>query len=332
MGKLSKGDNLFMSRSKSNSDFGELILWGFVGYGLYKLFGKNEPIVGQAVENKTVGYSKSDVIRAFFPSALSEDPRELTLQQIESEYRHLVFLARQKGAQMPAYLLEHFLNGTGQPVEFSHEWLRSNKKVKEAESRVIPNIEASISDLLFGDRINVKQLIATVNGKDQKMSGVEILSLLKTGIIVQIWDKTDQTIRYSSVLGNIAENKKDELYYASGDSNLETKYGLNLQLDSKAKVIFFTGVILYRHTDKYDWENGGNANIPAYGIVSDAFARRLTDEGNAENFKILTKWNKKMKGQIYLDSYYRKKSMYINEGSVELMHDVNYKVFPPKKI
>ncbi len=37
-----------MSRSKSNSDFGELILWGFVGYGLYRIFGKNEPVVGQA--------------------------------------------------------------------------------------------------------------------------------------------------------------------------------------------------------------------------------------------------------------------------------------------
>ncbi len=35
-----------MSRSKSNSDFGDFIFWGFVGYGLYKIFGENEPVVG----------------------------------------------------------------------------------------------------------------------------------------------------------------------------------------------------------------------------------------------------------------------------------------------
>jgi hypothetical protein len=54
-----------MSRSKSNSDFGELILWGFVGYGLYKLFGKNEPIVGQANVVKPLEYVHTRIPMVF---------------------------------------------------------------------------------------------------------------------------------------------------------------------------------------------------------------------------------------------------------------------------
>jgi hypothetical protein len=48
-----------MSRGKRNSDFGELILWSFVGYGLYRIFGKNEPVVGQPlVQNKRYWHAK----------------------------------------------------------------------------------------------------------------------------------------------------------------------------------------------------------------------------------------------------------------------------------
>jgi len=69
-----KGDNLFMSRSKSNSDFGELILWGFVGYGLYKLFGNNTPLVGQ--ESKTIPVTSKEI---------EEEMKRLDQSQIKTD-------------------------------------------------------------------------------------------------------------------------------------------------------------------------------------------------------------------------------------------------------
>lgn len=67
-----------MGRSKGNSDFGEVILWGIGAYIFYRIFGKNTSIVGQEKqvvipENEKWKFNKLKKIGSFFGNPIASN-------------------------------------------------------------------------------------------------------------------------------------------------------------------------------------------------------------------------------------------------------------------
>jgi len=182
-----------------------------------------------------------------------------SVEEIEAKVKEMIAAARTMGFWVAASNLEHYIKGYGGVKSISRSWLRSFRKVREAESLNLAKFEKD----------NILELVRRVwKDGDQKM------------VTEDHWDKV---ITYNNAGFSI-----EELYYASGDSSLTSKGSFMITI--KGKFVTVKGLVYHRWHDKYDWHVGFQAIVPGFGCIPDAALKKLQTHGNAREYRLECKW------------------------------------------
>jgi hypothetical protein len=194
------------------------------------------------------------------PAVESGEALETRLNEIEANYRSMIQSARDRGYEVAAQNLEHFLAGTGGVRTLSSSWLRGFDAVTTAErtnqQRFENSLEALASQLADGE----------------------------TRTFNDHWDRM------------LTASTTTELYYASGTSTIRSTG--NFTLTRAGNVITITGTVNHHWFDPYDWHAGLAAFIPGYGVISDSDALLLQQHRGAAPFDMEADWTQSVSGQV----------------------------------
>jgi hypothetical protein len=173
----------------------------------------------------------------------------------------MIFAARALGYRVAADNLEHYVRGLGGVKHLSRSWLRSFRKVKEAEKT---NLER------FQNNNILKELRKVTQSQTIKIS-----------------DRWERQITY-----NNAGFSFEELFYASGDSTLSSRGSFTITISGKE--VRVKGLVTHNWHDKYDWHVGWQAEVPGFGSIPDAALKKLQDHGKAREYELKCKWNHRL--------------------------------------
>lgn len=164
--------------------------------------------------------------------------------------------ARERNYNMAADCLQWWLDGTGFTKTMDFNWLRKQREVISAENVNIERFEIDY---------------------DSKFS-LFLLTLEegKTRIFITHYDKQVK----AGIFG--------ELYYASGDSTLNSR--CYFKVNKKDKNYTLSGEIIHSWNDRYDWHKGANAYTPSFGSVKDSDALLVEKYCGAKPYEMRGQW------------------------------------------
>lgn len=189
-----------------------------------------------------------------------------SVKEIEEEAKKMVQASRRMGYHVAADNLEYYLNAKKLPhtKTISRSWLRSCRKVKDAEKI---NLQRFQSDIL--DAINAKR--------------------------TRVSNYWDRLISYHGM-----GVSQEELFFASGDSTLTSRG--NFTITYNKENIKVRGTVVHRWYDVYDFHAGLGAYIPGFGYIPDAAMKKLVTKGNAGEYEMECKWKQELDTEIKTNS------------------------------
>jgi hypothetical protein len=189
------------------------------------------------------------------------------ITDLEKEFRDMIRSAREKGYNVAADNLEHFLNGHGATRSVPLAWLRGFSVVTNAEKTNQGRFE------------------------DQLKKAAKKLAPGASTIFSDHWDKA------------FTAGLTEELYYASGTSELSSAG--TFTLTRMGNTVTITGVVNQRWHDPYDWNPGAGAWIPGYGFVSDSVGLDLKDAGVGHDYLLENLYRQSVTGTYTIQAAYR---------------------------
>ncbi|MBF0269174.1 MAG: hypothetical protein HQL44_11340, partial [Alphaproteobacteria bacterium] len=190
------------------------------------------------------------------------------------------------GHENSSRMLDHYLNGNGEPITLDKDWVRQHPPVKEGEVKSQKHFEDWLTGVR-GDKSgfgNVKDWLAS--GKPT----LEVKGMQWDGAANNpVWKMDDK----SNTLGGLTVK-------GEGD----------LKLERKGNDVFVTGTIDQHARDDYDFKKDGQNNewLPQGILGGNATMTRqqITEmemAGGAKAFEINTdRWTKVLEGRLKLDS------------------------------
>jgi hypothetical protein len=197
-------------------------------------------------------------------------PPKEKLDAIEKQYREIVKKGRDKGANVAADNLEHFLAGSGTKRVLSVPWLRS------------------FSSLIAAERVNQGRFEKSLNKEANKIKHGE----KKT--FNDHWDR------------QFTAGQSEELYYASGTSTIKSTGSFDLSCIEN--VVAIGGPVKHHWFDPYDWHAGLSAFIPGVGSVSDADALVMQNCRGAKPFEMEADWTQSLSATIKVGTLWNDES------------------------
>ena len=193
-------------------------------------------------------------------------PPKDKLDAIEKQYKDIIKKGRDKGANVAADNLEHFLDGSGTKRVLSVTWLRGFSSLTDAE------------------RVNQKRFETSLNKEANAIKHGE----KKT--FNDHWDR------------QFTAGRSEELYYASGTSTI-TSTG-SFDLSCIENVVSIGGTVSDHWFDPYDWHAGLSAYVPGMGSVSDADALIMQNCRGAKPFDMESDWKQGLASTIKVGKLY----------------------------
>lgn len=148
------------------------------------------------------------------------------------------------------------LGGLGGVKHLSRRWLRSFRKVTEAERFNLVRFQRKILEEI-------------------KKKGTSVFT------------NYDRLITYHGLSFSL-----EELFYASGDSTLSSKGSFTITVSGKK--VRVKGLVIHNWHDKYDWHVGWQAEVPGFGSIPDAVLKKLQTHGKAREYRLACKWNHRL--------------------------------------
>ena len=220
----------------------------------------------KAVEAPDAGTATSEAADA---GAVACPPKD-KLDAIEKQYRDIVKKGRDKGANVAADNLEHFLAGSGSKRILSVPWLRS------------------FSSLIAAERVNQDRFETSLNEEANK---------IKHGEKKPFNDHWDR---------QFTAGQTEELYYASGTSTIKSTGSFDLGCIEN--VVSIGGSVKNHWYDPYDWHVGLSAYIPGMGTVSDADALIMQNCRGAKPFDMEADWTQSLGATIKVGKVWNDKT------------------------
>lgn len=180
------------------------------------------------------------------------------LDEIEQRYRAMIASARERGADVAADNLEHFLEGGGEKRTLDVTWLRGFSEITDAE------------------RINQERFEHSLNDIAAEMSDGQ------SRTFSDYWDR------------QLTASVTSELYYASGTSTIHSSG--EFTLTRSGSTVTITGTVTHHWFDPYDWHAGLGAYIPGHGSISDEDALLLQRHRGAKPFEMESDWTQQVSG------------------------------------
>jgi hypothetical protein len=172
------------------------------------------------------------------------------------------------GYKIAAKHLRRYLDGTGGTEHPKRRWLRSYKKIRDAEARIRENFQEKTIISKIGKHI----------AKDNQFT---------------FTDWFDGNIRYM-----IGEFSHEELFLATGDSSIRATG--NFAATIKGERVIVTGKVRYKWYDDYNFHKGLGIWVPGEGHIPDAAMRKLKTHGNAKDFHMQRIWHQTLKADFLL--------------------------------
>jgi hypothetical protein len=189
-----------------------------------------------------------------------------SLADIERDYRAMIKSARDKGYNVAADNLQHWLDASGTDRVLDVTWLRGNSAVTGGEHVNQGRFERQLKE--HAGRL--------VDGASETFS-----------------DHWDRALTASVVT---------ELYYASGTSELSSTGSFTLVRSGRTVTI--TGTVRQHWHDPYNWNAGQGAYIPGFGAVSDDDALALKAAGKGADYNLLSDWQQTASGTVDIGHVY----------------------------
>ncbi|CAA6604438.1 hypothetical protein MTBLM1_30031 [Rhodospirillaceae bacterium LM-1] len=190
------------------------------------------------------------------------------------------------GRDHSADLLDHYLNGNGEPVTLDKDWVRQHPPVKEGEAKSQKHFE----DWLVGQGPGDRKLGKIWDHLPEGEGSVTIKGMQWDGAVDNpSWRKLDDK---SNTLGGLTVK-------GEGD----------IKLERKGNEVIVTGTVNQRARDDYDFKKEGrNGEWLPQGVLGGDFTmtrQQITDmerAGGAKAFEIQTDpWSKNLEGRLKLD-------------------------------
>jgi len=197
-------------------------------------------------------------------------PSEEDLDEIEAKYRAIVQAGRDKGFDVAADNLEHFLGGSGTKLTLSVPWL------------------SGFDSLASAERVNEGRFEDSLNDQANTMAHAE------SRTFNDYWHR-----QYTA-------GKSGELYYASGTSTIKSTGTFNLSCIEN--VVSIGGKVDHHWYDPYDWHAGLSAFIHGFGDVSDEEALAMQNCRGAKPFDMEADWTRRVSGSIKVGTLWNDKS------------------------
>ena len=197
-------------------------------------------------------------------------PPKEKLDAIEAQYRDIVKKGREKGANVAADNLEHFLAGSGAKRVLSVPWLRGFESLRGAERTNQERFENSLNEK------------ANSTGHGEKKTFTDHWSRMFTA------------------------SQSEELYYASGTSTIKSTG--SFELSAIENVVSIFGNVKHHWYDPYDWHAGLSAFIPGVGNISDEDALAMQNCRGAKPYDMEADWQQQLQGTVTVGAVWNDKS------------------------
>jgi hypothetical protein len=175
------------------------------------------------------------------------------------------------GWKVAASNLQYYLDGRKLPKKISRRWLRSFRKVRNAEARIRGYFQ---KDLILYE-INIRGFKKRGNSK----TTLHLSTYFEGKIDYKGWGFSIE-----------------ELFFAIGNSYIKT--GGNFTAIVDGENITVSGIVTHMWQDKYDFHDGLGVLIPGFGYIPDADMKKLATKGKAREYRLESIWHQSLSAKF----------------------------------